>query len=56
MNADTKSFIDFVLSDEGQDIIASQKTVNLRQGKALLEIYKEALGMEAPATPEPVDI
>ena len=24
--------------------------------EALLEIYNEALGMEAPATPEPVDI
>tara|TARA_S200000501_G_C20721850_1_gene698808 strand:- start:193 stop:525 length:333 start_codon:yes stop_codon:yes gene_type:complete len=27
-----------------------------KEQEALLEIYKEALGMEAPAMPEPVDI
>ena len=27
-----------------------------KEQEALLEIYKEALGMEAPVTPEPVDI
>jgi len=27
-----------------------------KEQEALLEIYKEALGMEVPATPEPVDI
>jgi uncharacterized protein (UPF0335 family) len=27
-----------------------------KEQEALLELYKEALGMEAPATPEPVDI
>ena len=27
-----------------------------KEQEALLEIYKEALGVEVPATPEPVDI
>ena len=27
-----------------------------KEQEALLEVYKEALGMEAPAMPEPVDI
>ena len=29
---------------------------DLAEEEAVLEMYKEALGMEAPATPEPVDI
>ncbi len=43
-DAQSKVFVNFVLSDEGQEIISSQGTVNLAQGKKLEALWKK-IGM-----------
>jgi phosphate transport system substrate-binding protein len=35
-----RDFVDFVLSDEGQKIISEQGTVNLAEGKGLVDKWK----------------
>jgi phosphate transport system substrate-binding protein len=45
---ETKKFVDFALSEEGQAVISAQGTVNLSEGKALKpkwEVRKKELGL-----------
>lgn len=45
-HGDAGDFIRWLLSDEGQDIISSQGTVNLKEGRHLQETYAEWEGKE----------
>ena len=42
----TQRFVDFSQSVEGQQIIAGEGVVNLKEGSHLLEIFKERFGEE----------
>lgn len=45
-SAETRQFIDFALSDEGQKIIANEGVVNIKEGEHLLAIFKQRFGEE----------